>query len=125
MHSSELTPNRSPTSEPFSYCDYARRRKLPDKADTVNCGESIGITSIPNFRLYTAIHRANFLPILILKRIYSLSGYTISSFRSSRLIPYATYMQDISYFHPYTGSQSLVPRADPICLIYMFYGREH
>ena len=36
MHSSELTPNRSPTSEPFSYCDYACMHKLPDKADTVN-----------------------------------------------------------------------------------------
>ena len=36
-------------------------RKLPDKANTVNYGESIGITAIPN-----SIHRSIFLPILIL-----------------------------------------------------------
>ena len=65
----------------------------------------------------TAIHQSLFLTILILTSIYSLSSYTSSSFRSSRLIPYATYVRDVSYFHPHNGSCSLLPRAHSNCRI--------
>ena len=41
-NNTQLTPNRSPKSEPFSNCDHAHRHK---PLYTVNCGESIGITS--------------------------------------------------------------------------------
>ena len=39
----------------------------------------------------TSVHRSIFLPILILKRICSLSSYTGLPFRSSRLIQYGTF----------------------------------
>ena len=76
--------------------------------------------------LQPSIDRSSYIPILILKRIYSLSSYTLSSFHSSRLIPYGTYyVRDVLYFHPYTGSHSLVPCVHSSCLICMFYGGEH
>ena len=65
----QLTPNRSPTSEPFSDCDRARRRKpIPCHLCGVNRD---------HFQICanTTIAQSNFLPILILKRPYNLSSY--------------------------------------------------
>ena len=84
---------------PFLYCVCCQTRHTLSTA-----GSQSG--SLPfQISANTVIHRSIFLPILILKRIYSLSSYTWSSFRSSHksIVPYGTY---VLYFHPYTGSHS-------------------
>ena len=55
----QLTPNCSLTSEPFSYCDHARRGK---PLNAVNCSRD-------HFKICanTAIHRSMLLPILYTK----------------------------------------------------------
>ena len=86
--------------EPFSYCDYVYMHNYQTKQTLSTVGSQLG--SLP-FLISgnTAIHWSIFLPILLLKRIYSLSSYTWSSLLSSHLIPYATYVRDVSYFLPY------------------------
>ena len=74
-------------------------RLLPDKARQGQTRETLSTVgsqsgSLPfQISANTAIHRSIFLPVLILKRIYSLSNYTWSSFRSSRLVRYGTYVR--------------------------------
>ena len=88
INAQQRTDSKPFSDESFSYCDHARRRQLPG---TVNCGESIRFFQMS---ANTAIHRSTFLQILILRRIYSLSNYTWSSYPSGRLIPYGTYVWD-------------------------------
>ena len=71
----------------------------------------------------SAIHRTIFLPTLILTRIYSLSSYTWSSFRSSRLVPYGTYVRISTRTLVATVSSHARIISDSSCLICMFYGR--
>ena len=71
-----MTPNRSPTSTShLSYCVYARMRNYQTRKTLSTVGSQSG--SLPfQISANTAIHQSIFLPILILKRIYSLSSYT-------------------------------------------------
>ena len=66
----ELTPNRSPTCEPFSSCTLAHRHKT-----LIHC--QLWEVSQNHFQICTntVIHRSIFWPILILKRTHSLSSY--------------------------------------------------
>ena len=94
--------------------------QLPDKANAVNCGDMVSQSGSRPFQISanTAIHRAIFLPILILKRIYSLSSYTGSTFRSSCLVPYGTYVRN--FVCPFICGATLrwQPIVYPFCLTF-------
>ena len=82
---------------------WAPAKQLPDKA---NCRESITVTSIPNF-CYSSID-------FLTNTDSEVDLYYIASL----VTPDHHFAQDASttwhsclYFHPYTGSHSLVPRA--------------